>query len=188
MINLLQDFSELCCPHRATPTPPTPVAAFATLDRVSRSGEIQQALTASSAIFYPPLVFWCSRRARNAPFWSCNRSRQMVTLCWCDPGSEDPSTLAKKNSSYNVHVPYVHERPRWLDLEKNKLERGHQGQYICWENCNRSAALSRMRKSFCLWVNEMVLRGAGRRRLYHRFCVVQLYFEFGLLLAWKMMS
>lgn len=164
------------------------VAAFATLDRVSRSDEIQQALAASSAIFYPPLVFWCSRRARNAPFWSCNRSRQMVTLCWCDPRSEDPSTFGKKNSSYNVRVPYVHERPRWLDLEKNKLERGHQGQYICSENCNRSASLSCMRKSFCLWVNEMVLRGAGRRRLYHRFCVVQLYFEFGLLLAWKMMS
>jgi len=55
----------------------------------------------------------------------------MVTSCQCDLRSEDPSTFAKKNSVYNVRRPYAHKRPQSLDLEKNKLERGHQGQDIC---------------------------------------------------------
>lgn len=55
----------------------------------------------------------------------------MVPFRWYDLRSENPSTLVKKNSIYSVHVPYACERPRRLDLEENKLERGHRGQYIC---------------------------------------------------------
>lgn len=110
---------------------PSLVTACTALDRVSRSGEIQWAQSASGAIFSQSLVFWCSKRARNAPFWSSYRTRQMVTFCWYDLRSVNPSTLMKKDRIYSVHVPYVHERPQCLDLEKNELERGHQGQYIC---------------------------------------------------------
>lgn len=55
----------------------------------------------------------------------------MVTSCHCELRSEDHSTFVKKSSVYNVHTPYVHERPQGLDLEKYKLEREHQGQDIC---------------------------------------------------------
>lgn len=52
----------------------------------------------------------------------------MVTSCQCDLRSADPSTFTRKNGISNVPVPYVHERPWCLDLEKNKLERGHQAR------------------------------------------------------------
>lgn len=55
----------------------------------------------------------------------------MVTSCQHDLRSEDPSTVAKKNGVYHVHAPYVHKRAQCLDLEKNNVERGHQGWDIC---------------------------------------------------------